>query len=946
MRILLSLIISLLTYSIAGSQIIITDPAFPSDDNSVIITYDATQGSGGLAGYTGDVYAHTGVITNASSSPSDWRYVMTSWGQNTPETKMTRIGDDLYQIELTPSIRENYGVPANEIILQMAFVFRSDVPVGGGYLEGKTASGGDIFVDVHQGGMCVSFITPDITPVIICQGDSIPITIQSVNADSILLYIDNELVSRTSEDILRDTAVGEEFGNYKVHAIAKSDVQTIIDSFYYHVRTPLQVAELPAEVKDGINYIDESTAILSLFAPHKEYVYVLGDFNDWVLDSTNQMFLTPDSMRFWIELNGLEPGKEYVFQYVIDGKIWIGDPYADKTSDPHDEFIPEVTYPGLIDYPEGRARGIASVLQTNQEPYQWQVESFTPVANEDLVIYEMLVRDFTEEHSFQAVIDSLDYLEKLGINALELMPVNEFEENSSWGYNPTNYFAVDKYYGPKDKLKELIDECHQRGIAVIMDIVLNHAYSPCPFVQMYFEGGKPSLESPWFNRNHNFTNPDAQWGNDFNHESEYTQQLVDSINSYWMTEYKFDGFRFDFTKGFGNNIKGEDDPWGSNYDFDRITLLKRMSYQIWLRNPDAIVIFEHLAENDEEKTLANYGILMWGNLSGKYGDGSMGYNVGDKSDFSWISYQERGWNDPHVVGYMESHDEERIMCKNYKWGTSSGDYDIQDTTTALKRIQLITSFFYTIPGPKMLWQFGERGYDYSIDYNGRLGEKPARWDYMEDWKRSYLFRHVSALIKLKQDYDVFRTEDIEMQLSGSMKKIILRHESMDVVILGNFRISDYTIDPTFTHTGDWYDYFTGDKLTVEDVNEWLLLDPGEYRIYTDVQLPVPDIGTGVEEPGQMQDNSEIFIYPNPTSGATHLRYLIHDPSTSLGTGSGYLISDLYSISGILIERLIDEENVPVNYEFTFDVSDLPAGLYYIRTQTPSGTAISKLIVTN
>ncbi|NTU75752.1 MAG: alpha-amylase, partial [Anaerolineaceae bacterium] len=105
------------------------------------------------------------------------------------------------------------------------------------------------------------------------------------------------------------------------------------------------------------------------------------------------------------------------------------------------------------------------------------------------------------------------------------------------------YFAPDKYYGPKNDLKKLIDECHKRNMAVIMDMVLNHAYDQCPFVRLYFDGNNPTAENPWFNTQSNFTNPDAQWGNDFNHESEYTQQLVDSINSYWMKPTNYLDFR-------------------------------------------------------------------------------------------------------------------------------------------------------------------------------------------------------------------------------------------------------------------------------------------------------------------------------------------------------------------------------------------------------------------
>src|SRR5690554_3096533 len=114
----------------------------------------------------------------------------------------------------------------------------------------------------------------------------------------------------------------------------------------------------------------------------------------------------------------------------------------------------------------------------------------------------------------------------------------------------------DKAYGTPDDYKAFIDACHERGIAVIMDMVLNHSFSQSPLAQMYWEGNKPAANNPWYNREHNMQNPGAQWGYDFNHESPYTEALVDSILSYWMSEYKIDGFRFDFTKGFTNTTYG------------------------------------------------------------------------------------------------------------------------------------------------------------------------------------------------------------------------------------------------------------------------------------------------------------------------------------------------------------------------------------------------------
>lgn len=923
--ILTAILITASLFSFA--QLITTDPEFPTVDNAVTITFDATLGSGGLAGYQGDVYAHTGVITDESSSGSDWKYVKTDWGQNTPDTKLNRIDDDLYTLEITPSIKEYYGVPEGETILQMAFVFRSDEPVGGGYLEGKTATGGDIFVDVYEEGLNVSIIQPQEDVVFLELNEALVIEATANEADSIALYEDDILIQKIASNHLIDTLYALSEGKHWVKVVASTAEESVADSVYYFVKEEVVIQELPQGIRDGINYIDDNTVVLSLLAPYKEFVYVIGDFNNWQVESSYAMKMTSDGKHFWLEIGGLEAGTEYIFQYLIDGHIRIADPYTEKTSDPwNDKFISESVYPNLIDYPFGKTNGIAAVLQTAQEEYNWQVENFIAPAVEDLVIYEMLIRDFTTQHTYQSLLDTLGYLERLGVTAIELMPVNEFEGNSSWGYNPSFYFAPDKYYGPKNDLKAFIDACHEKGIAVLIDLVLNHSYDQSPFVQMYFDGDKPTTENPWYNREHNFTNPDAHWGNDFNHESLYTQQLVDSINSFWMNEYKVDGFRFDFTKGIGNNIKGDNDPWGSLYDPDRIALLKRMSDEIWERNPDAIVIFEHLAENSEEKELADYGILLWGNMNYNYSEGSMGYNSAGKSDLSGISYKVRNWNEPHLVGYMESHDEERVMYKNIKWGNVSGSYSIKDTTTALDRVALAACFFYPVPGPKMIWQFGELGYDYSINFNGRLGEKPVRWDYYQEPGRRYLHDVVAALIHLKRDHEVFKTEDFDLGVTGAMKRIQLNHPDMNVCIVGNFGMEENSMFPGFQHTGMWYDYFSGDSLDVTSLTETMALQAGEYHIYTDVKLAKPDITYGInihnsDEPG-------ILIYPNPAHNRVNI--LSDEVIDQI---------EIFNISGQLVYRSDFQ-----NKSFEINTDNFPEGLYVIKTSGKSGISKGKLLI--
>ncbi len=590
----------------------------------------------------------------------------------------------------------------------------------------------------------------------------------------------------------------------------------------------------PSGIRDGINYSSDQTKVtLSLLAPGKEQVYVIGDFNNW--QTSDEYLMKKDGEHFWLTISNLSPQQEYVFQYLIDGNVRVGDPYCEKISDPwDDQYIPESVYPGLIDYPAGKTEGRASVLQTGQTAYDWQTTSYTIPEKEDLVIYELLIRDFTDEGTYQAVRGKLDYLQELGVNAIEFMPFSEFEGNSSWGYNPCYYFAPDKAYGTEEDLKELIDACHQRGMIVIQDMVLNHAYGTNPMVMMYWDqsSSRPAADNPWFNQ----TSPNTSysWGYDFNHESSYTKQFVDSVTTYWMTEYKVDGFRFDFTKGF-TNTPGD----GSGYDASRIAILKRIADHVWKVNPEAMVILEHFADNAEEKELTAYqdGMLIWGNANYNFNEATMGYHENGKSDFSWASGQTRGFSKPGLVAYMESHDEERLMYKNLTWGASQGSYSVKNLSTALSRNALAAAFFFTLTGPKMIWQFGELGYDISIDENGRTGEKPVKWNYFDEASRKKLFDVYAAMIRLRDQFPVFTSGTETLHLSGELKSIQLALGDHHITLIGNFGLTQQTMTVPFQHTGVWYEFFSGGTLTAGSSPVTVTLGPGEYRLYSDQELP-------------------------------------------------------------------------------------------------------------
>ena len=129
---------------------------------------------------------------------------------------------------------------------------------------------------------------------------------------------------------------------HKLISIAYKLPATAADTVTYMVKGTTQSAPMPLGVHDGINYIDDNTVTFVLLAPYKQFIYLLGDFNNWTPDnSSNLMYKdSNDTTRFWITINGLTKGKEYIFQYFIDGTIRIADPYCEKISDPwNDQYM-------------------------------------------------------------------------------------------------------------------------------------------------------------------------------------------------------------------------------------------------------------------------------------------------------------------------------------------------------------------------------------------------------------------------------------------------------------------------------------------------------------------------------------------------------------------------------------------------------------------------------
>jgi 1,4-alpha-glucan branching enzyme len=859
-----------------ASGVITAEPVFPLHNGPINITFDASLGNGALMNYSGDIYIHTGLITSESEGNNDWQYVVSEWGVNEPEFKFTAIGENLYEWAVS-DIRQFYGVPEGEEIQKIAMVIRSDEPISpeepNNFLVARNSDDSDIHINVYNQGLNVKYVGSLNKDPLVDSNTSIPVCIYATDASTISIGIDG--IEQNSADALHlmhvlNTADYDP-GLHEIVASATDGTDFVYDTAYFYIRNDVTVEALPEGMEYGINYIDDNTVTLVFHEPSlaKEFAFVIGDFNNWTVSEEAYMKRTPDGTIFWTNITGLNPGTEYAYQYYIDGELKLADPYSDKILDPwNDRYIPENNYPNLKEYPWDKTTGIVSVLETGQTPYSWSVTDFVPAAvNEtqpDLIIYELLIRDFVESQAIKDVTDSLDYLKNLGVNAIELMPISEFDGNDSWGYAPNFFYAPDKAYGTKNDYKQFIDECHKKGIAVILDVVYNHQFGGSPFVQLYRdeENEQPAANNAWFNQQ--ATHPYSV-GYDLNHESTHTRELVKDNLEYWMTEYNIDGFRFDLSKGFTQNNTGDDINAWSQYDQSRIDILLDYKNHVKSINPIAYVILEHFAVNDEELVLANEGCLMWADMSTEFGQNTMGWE--ENHNFAAAYYANRDFTYPNLIPYMESHDEERIMYKNLEYGNSITG----DTIASLKKTEAAAVMYMSIPGPKMLWQFGEIGYDESIylcsdesfSDDCRTSAKPVHWEYTEDINRQKLYKIYATMAKLKTEQTAFREGVYSQDLNGMGKRMWISHNDGNFAVSANFSATSFDMTPGFQHTGTWYNYFTGESFEVTNTAEHSFeYEPGDYYVFTNQPLDKPLINlsfTVQNSEGTAVENAEVCI---------------------------------------------------------------------------------------
>ena len=833
-------------YPVAESGITV-EPAYPDADQPCTIKFNPSS-SNPLYGHSGELYGHFGVIVD-----DEWKFVPSDWGTTDEKVHFKKVADNSWEFVMEPSIRE-YFKTGETPVTKIAMIVRT--------ADGSTKShNDDQFCSVQDNKYQAETFTPD----------------------------------------------------------------------------PLVTKKLPDGVEYGINYNTDGSVTFVFYdkdtkgESHK-YCYIVGDWNNWERVTEGSMMWDGSAGCWWITLSDFDADKEYRFQYRLGNSsgadTFVSDPYTEIVYDQwNDQYIS-----GVPAFPEG-AKALVSAFQINRPEYAWKHKDFKIEDKNDLVIYEMLFRDFTKSQNITGAMAQLDYIEDLGVNAVQLMPIQEFDGNLSWGYNPNHWFALDKYYGTREEYKDFIDECHGRGLAVIVDVVYNHATGSHPWAKMWWNGDRTAANNPWFNE---YAMHPYNVYHDMNHENAMVKEHVKKSLEYLLTEYDVDGFRFDLTKGFTQKDTGGDNgdvaAWG-RYDQSRVDILKGYADHIWSVNDNAVVIFEHLSDWDEEKVLAQYGMQLWRNVNHEY---RSAVNGGTGNFSNMYSTDPFGG----YVGYMESHDEERlcygagadassvtwgviglgddwsndkIMSKDgaffsvknvtvaandrfkirkagewndaFNYGASSdnfrltigqgykmtngnsskdmyvpaaGTYDIyfsvdaetvwvmnsgqrpadpsvnpgdgeaeDGLTVAMRRAGASAAFFLTVPGPKMIWQFGEIGYDYTIEHNGRTGEKPVVTEqYLAEPARKALYDTYASLLKFRRENPRFFDKDAKFEWtpSGSVKKITCSVDGRTFHVVGNFGKTSTTVT---LPSGQWSDYMNGNAAVTSSS---ITLKEGEFKL--------------------------------------------------------------------------------------------------------------------
>lgn len=697
-----------------------------------------------------EIYAHIGVTL--PDAPSTWTHVIGNWADKDPKKKFTKLNNGIWELNIG-DINTYFNLSAGTTISKIAIIALN---------ADGTAQTADNFLTVYPEGFFIDF-TYSPSNLVIDKPTTFTFKLSATEMSQLSIAVDGNVIASAADAMTLSKSytfsTSDKF--YTVTASANNGSETLMEEVTVAYPTASQPGDYPGGVpKMGAVKQADGSVLFCLAAPQKTSVILVGEWDDYRTLSKNVMKYQDynGNRYFWTKVDGLQNDKYYPYYYLVDGTRKVADPCAKLMLDCYsDKWIPQgIWNEPMPQYPYDKFDDtMLAVYRGDIDDYNWDSATlnFQVPDHKSLTVYEILLRDFTGDGSdqngkqygtFRTALPKIAYLKSLGVNAVEILPVMEFNGNSSWGYNTNGYMALDKVYGSPKDMRDFVAECHRNGIAVILDIVFNQSDGLMPWYQMY------DIDSnPFYNK----TAPHAYSVlNDFNQGNPVLQDYWHQTLRYWMEAYKVDGFRFDLVKGLGNNdsYANAGDAATNAYNANRVARMKEMHDVIVSVKADGIHINELLGTNQEENANAANGEIGWNNLnytSCQYAIGTAEGNADMKNFYS----PNGGKNFGGTLSYAESHDEPRVAWKMKKYGVSAVKYTAATPKAAsIRRLGAVAGQMLLSPGAQMIWEFEEVAADYEQGSDlEKLRAIAPMWNYFDNDIRGSLAEVYKQLCNLR-----------------------------------------------------------------------------------------------------------------------------------------------------------------------------------------------------
>lgn len=611
-------------------------------------------------------------------------------------------------------------------------------------------------------------------------------------ADQVELRLNGRIVASLAESPLELKLPFQqlEYGRHQLTARAERDGLVDLEEIYFWKLPAHRVESIPPGTAWGTTDNHDGTVTFALHAPGKRFVSLTGDFNNWN-PYVDMMNYSPDGT--WWLTRPISNGTS-LYQYVIEGRRFLADPYSRDV-----EWKDEQGNEGYQPW------DAHSVLRVGGPEFAWTATNFTRPPLDQLVIYELHIDDMVPGGGFTGLVSKLDYIKDLGFNAIEPLPWTEFASDHSWGYNPSFHFAPESSYGTPDELKHLIDEAHKRGLAVIMDAVLNHMDRSAPLFQLY---GHDYDASPFFRQ---FSG--ENWGfPDMDQRSRATKRYMQDVITYWLQEYRLDGIRYDATRFV--EWSGYND-WGASWFAFVGHQVDPQSYQIAEHIPfDA----DFINSTEMDTTWGDY--FHW-NMRHMIEDAHLDRNqLADlmiPSRIGFTSALQR-------IAYTESHDEERVMNK-----LQERKYPPAERR---RRAELAYAFTLIAPGPAMIYA----GQEIGEDTRKRVGSNPIQWKKIGgvfNHENRALQQSAKALTRLRTTHSALRDDWVHIHENTPDNVVVMDRtgNAGSVLLAGNFGRVSQRVTISLPHDGPWRSVLEGRAIHTRGNEGALTLAPGEVAVF-------------------------------------------------------------------------------------------------------------------